>query len=119
MQPSSNAFWFIKFAKFSILPDISSAKIYPTSFAECIKNISNKSFTLKDSPTFIPAFEYPEGIAVIAERLAVNFEVKFNFSIAIIAVKIFVVLAGYNWRFISFWSKTFPVDASIKTEPAE
>ena len=40
-----------------------------------------------------------------------------QFSIANIAVKIFVVLAGYNFLFSFFPYKILPVEESIKTAP--
>ena len=65
------------------------------------------------SPCFIPAFEYPDGIAITAELLADSLSVKLYFSIAIIAVKIFVVLAGYNFSSSFLLNKIFPVEVSI------
>ena len=42
-------------------------KMNPASLAECIKNKSSKSATDKDSPTWIAAFEYPDGIDMTEE----------------------------------------------------
>ena len=96
LSPKSDAFWFIFFAKPSILPPAYSARATAESFPERIISPYNKSLIVILSPAFKPNLDPPVPAAFF-EISTVSF--KLQFSIIIVAVIIFVVEAIFLFWF--------------------
>ncbi|MNP57861.1 hypothetical protein D3C76_1527270 [compost metagenome] len=101
-QPISLAFAFIIDTKLDIVDPVASAKTFAASFPEFRRRQYSNSFTVIISPVFKYTTELPTGVEYIAFLDAIIEVDGSRFSKTSIAVKIFVVLAGYIFENISF-----------------